>query len=140
MNVLFDTNVVLDVLIGREPHFETGVRLFAAVDQGRLNGTICATTATTVHYIAAKTLGAKQAKTLVRELLALFGVAPVDAEVLRRALGFAFAEFEDAVVHEAARAGGMSAIVTRDTKGFARASLPVYEPGELLAALEATGA
>jgi predicted nucleic acid-binding protein len=137
VRVLFDTNVILDVLIGRQPHFETGTLLFAALDQGRLDGAVCATTVTTVHYVAAKTLSANRARVLVHDLLTLFSIARVDSDVLVRALDLKFADFEDAVVHEAARAAGMTAIVTRDAKGFRRATLPVYEPAELLAALDA---
>jgi hypothetical protein len=57
--------------------------------------------------------------------------------VLSRALTLDFADFEDAVFHEAASAGGMSAIVTRDRQGFANAILPVFDPYELLAAVPA---
>ena len=140
MKVVFDTNVVLDVLIGREPHFETGVELFDELDKGRLEGVICATTVTTVHYLAGRTLKAARARKLVADLLGLFGIAPVDEEVLRRALDLKFADFEDAVVHEAATASGATAIVTRDARGFSRAALPVYTPIELLAALGSTEA
>ena len=140
MNVLFDTNIVLDVLMGRQPHFEIGVDLFAALDQGRLEGAICATTVTTVHYIAARTLKARRAQALIHDLLELFSIARVDEDVLARALDLKFADFEDAVAHEAARASGVTAIVTRDAKGFARSALPVYEPRELLAALDASDA
>ncbi|MGE5527604.1 MAG: PIN domain-containing protein, partial [Patescibacteria group bacterium] len=73
----------------------------------------------------------------VRELLTLFDVADVDRNVLDRALDLDFADFEDAVLHEAARACGMTAIVTRDGRGFANASLPVFAPAELLAAVAA---
>ena len=41
------------------------------------------------------------------------------------------------MLHEAALAGGMSAIVTRDSGGFANATLPVFSPQELLAAIAA---
>jgi len=88
--------VVLDVLIGREPYFETGVELF--------------------------------------------GIASVDEGALSRALDLGFADFEDAVVHEAAVASGATAIVTRDAKGLRRATLLVYTPVELLAALDSTEA
>ena len=71
------------------------------------------------------------------ELLGLFDVAPVDRDVLDRALDSDFTDFEDAVLHEAAVAGGMSAIVTRDRQGFANATLPVFDPRELLAAVTA---
>ena len=58
--------------------------------------------------------------------------------VLTRALDLRFADYEDAVVHEAAIASGATAIVTRDAMGFSRATLPVYMPIELLAALGST--
>ncbi len=137
MKVLFDTNVVLDVLLEREPHVTAAARLFSLVDNGDLEGSICATTATTVFYIAARSVGSKRAHAQVHELLGLFDVATVDRDVLTRALALDFADFEDAVLHEAASVGGMSAIVTRDRQGFANATLPVFDPHELLAAVTA---
>lgn len=127
--------MVLDVLLDRAPHADVASRLLALVDNRRLEGAICATTATTVHYISAKSFGRPRARKLVHELLSVFDVACVDRMVLERALALDFEDFEDAVAHEAARAGGLNAIVTRDGKGFARASLPVFEPHELLAAV-----
>ena len=67
-------------------------------------------------------------------------VACVDREVLRGALDMGFADYEDAVLHEAARAAGAAAIVTRNGKHFTRATLPVFSPVELLAALQVDGA
>lgn len=139
MKVLFDTNVVLDVLLEREPYIDVAAKLFALIDNGRLEGSICATTATTIYYIAARSFGRRRAHTQVHELLGLFDVAAVDRDVLDRALDLEFADFEDAMTHEAARASGMSAIVTRDGGGFVNASLPVFEPQELLAAIAASG-
>ena len=128
MKVLFDTNVVLDVLLEREPHVDAAARLFSLVDNGSLEGSICATTATTVFYIA---------EAQVRDLLALFDVASVDRDVLTSALDLDFDDFEDAVLHQAAVAGGIAAVVTRDRGGFAKATLPVFDPHELLAAVTA---
>ena len=62
----------------------------------------------------------------------------MDHAVLTRALDLRFADYEDAVVHEVAIASGATAIVTRDAMGFSRATLPVYMPIELLAALGST--
>ena len=44
---------------------------------------------------------------------------------------------EDAVLHEAARNAGAAAIVTRDGVDFAKATVPVFDPQELLAAVVA---
>ncbi len=137
MKVLFDTNVVLDVLLERQPHIGVAAKLFALVDNGFLEGSICATTATTIYYIAAKSFGRRRAHTQVHELLTLFEVAPVDRDVLDRALDLGFTDFEDAVLHEAARNSGAAAIVTRDGGDFVKSTLPVFDPQELLAAVAA---
>jgi len=137
MKVLFDTNVVLDVLLAREPYAGVAARLFALVDTGRLEGAVCASTVTTVDYLAAKALGRRRVQPLLRQLLDLFALAPVDREVLEAALRAGIADYEDAVCHEAARAWGAAGIVTRDGKHFARATLPVFSPDELLSAIVA---
>ncbi len=140
MKVLFDTNVVLDVLLARKPHATAAARLFALVERGEIQGSVCATTITMIHYLAARAVGPKGAEKHLRQLLSLFEVAPVTSDVVTRALDLGFADFEDAVVHEAARVSGASAIVTRNAKDFARADLPVLSPIELLAAVTAAGA
>lgn len=139
MTVLFDTNVVLDVLLEREPHVGDASKLFAQADTGRIRGLICATTATTICYIAAKHIGVRKTRALLRELLDLFAVAAVNGAVLDAALDLDIPDYEDAVLHEAARAAGADAIVTRDRGGFSRATIPVLAPRELLAAMAATG-
>jgi len=137
VRVLFDTNVVLDHLLEREPHVDSAEQLLGLVDTGTLEGVICSTTATTIHYLAAKAVGATAAMDYLRELLAIFDVACVDREVLRGALDLGFSDFEDAVLHEAARSAGAAAIVTRDGNDFARSVIPVFSPTELLAAVYA---
>ena len=74
---------------------------------------------------------------IARTLLGLFEVAPVTRAVLTDALDLDFPDFEDAVLHEAARHAGAGAIVTRDPKGFVKARLKLYAPEELLRFLDA---
>lgn len=135
MRVLLDTNVVLDVLVAREPHFGSAVRLMSLVDAGRVEGVVSATTITTIHCIATKTVGREAAGRYLRELLAIFDVAAVDRDVLLEALALDFADYEDAVLHAAARASAASAIVTRNIPDFGKATIPVLTPQELLAAV-----
>lgn len=138
MKVLFDTNVVLDVLLAREPHVRFAAPLMAMADRGAIEGVVSATTVTTIHYIAAKAVGRDAAAGHVRQLLAVFGVAGVDRDVLIAALDIDLDDYEDAVLHEAGRADAVAAIVTRNGKDFAGATIPVFEPGELYAALVAS--
>jgi predicted nucleic acid-binding protein len=52
MRVLFDTNVVLDVLLRREPWVVEAQALWQAVDDGRIVGYIPAVAVTNIVYIA----------------------------------------------------------------------------------------
>ena len=138
MNVLFDTNVILDVLLDREPHIEAAAKLFALVDNGRVTGSICATTATTIYSIAAKSFGSRRARDQVHGLLGLFEVAPVDRDVLDSALDIDFSDYEDAVLHEAACTAGATVIVTRDRGDFVNSAIPALDPIEFLAVVAAS--
>ena len=68
----------------------------------------------------------------MRWLLELFEVAPVSRTELAQALDAGFGDYEDAVLHEAARAARAEAIVTRNEGDFGAAALPVYTPSALL--------
>lgn len=135
MKVLFGTDVVIDALLDRDPWADAAVALFDEVESGELVGHLGATTLTTVHYMASRNVGAAEA--MMRDLLLLFEVAPVNRAVLEGALDLGFADFEDAVLHEAGRSVGAGALTTRDPAGFANASLRVYAPDALVAALKA---
>lgn len=132
MKVLFDTNVVLDLMLDRTPFADHAAQLFSLVEKGRISGTIGATTVTTIHYLAAKTIGRKRAEAEIEKLLALFDIAAVTRSVLEKALVRSWPDFEDAVLHEAALHANARAIVTRDAKGFTGAQLSVFSPEELL--------
>ena len=72
----------------------------------------------------------------VRKILSLFEVAPVNRAVLETALELGFADYEDAVLHEAARLIGAAGIVTRNPRHFKKASIAIYSPEELSRALD----
>nr|WP_198137939.1 PIN domain-containing protein [Verminephrobacter eiseniae] len=130
--MLFDTNVVLDVLLDREPHVHASAQAMALVERGEVRGFLCATTVTTLFYLASRALDARRARGQIEALLRLFDVAPVTRLVLTDALGIGFADYEDAVLHEAARHAGVLCIVTRNVRDFSAATLPVLAPDEFL--------
>ncbi len=136
MNVLVDTNVVLDFLLDRQPFAVAATELFARIERRELKGTLGATTITTLAYLAEKAVGRKQAKQQISMLLTLFEIAPVTGDVLRRALAGKGPDFEDAVLYEAGRGVGVEAIVTRNSEDFRDGELPVLSPEECLAALK----
>lgn len=131
--LLIDVNLVLDVLLDRKPHAEAASAVWAAVETGRAVGYLPAHAVTTIHYLNAKAAGAKTASATTQALLSVFDVAVVDEAVLRSAAALGWRDFEDAVTTAAAIRARCDAIVTRNPKDFAKASIRVLTPGEAAA-------
>ncbi|MDP1569269.1 MAG: PIN domain-containing protein [Vicinamibacterales bacterium] len=137
MTLLVDLNVILDVLLDREPHVAESARLWAAIERGEARGLVSAHAVTTLHYLLSKSQDREVAHSGCAALLTVFEPAAVDAAVLREALAMGWADFEDAVTAAAARAAACDALVTRDAAGFTGATLPVLAPAEAVALLRA---
>ena len=136
MNLLFDTNVLLDVLFDREPHLRDSAWAYGLVERGKAVGLMGSTTCTTIYYLGQRRVGEERTRGEIRRLLRLFEVAAVGRPVLEEALDGVFDDFEDAVLYEAGRRAGAEAIVTRNTEDFTEADVPVYTPTELRLALD----
>ena len=131
MKILFDTNVVLDVLLSRAPHSAIAIQLFRAVEQKRIQGYLCATTITTIDYLATKAVGKAEAKVAICALLELFSIAEVNQQTLKAATFSEFRDFEDAVLYHAGAYAGVDGFVTRNGKDFKTATHPIYTPDQL---------
>jgi predicted nucleic acid-binding protein len=132
MRVLFDTNVLLDALLAREPFVRDAAFLLEAVESGQVEGFMSATTVTDVHYLVKRqTKNSEAAMVAVIQLLTLMELCPVDRGVLERAVILGLADFEDAVQVASAIELGLEAIVTRDVRGFAGAMVLVLSPEDL---------
>jgi len=126
--ILFDTNVVLDVLLDRRPHVEASAAVWSAVETGIAEGMLAAHAVTTVHYLVRKKKGNTGARRALSSLLRVFQVAAVDGPVMKEALQLPFSDFEDAVTAAAARLAGCDYIVTHDPKGFRESPVRALTP------------
>lgn len=137
MRVLLDTDVVLDLLLDREPFAETAARLWEFHEQRIFEAHISGITPVNVFYIARKLKGQDLARLAVSELLRAVRVCPLDESALQSALSLPFADYEDAVQHACATASRLDAIVTRNLEDYKDATLPVLSPTDLLDRLPA---
>jgi len=136
MKFLFDTNVLLDVFLEREPFFEDSAQSVGLAEQGKIEGWICGTTVTTVFYLLAKELSREKARIYVQQILKIFNVSTVSRVVLEDALESDFKDYEDSVLYQSAIHANLEAIITRNQKDFTKSSLSVYSPSEFLNALD----
>jgi predicted nucleic acid-binding protein len=136
MKVLFDTNIILDVLLDRKPFSEHASYLMSRVERSEINGFLCATTVTTIHYLLSKYLDKEKAIDSINSIMALFEIASVNRLVIENALKSKFSDFEDSVLHESARHAGAEYIITRNIKDFKKSKIPAYTATEFLSMLE----
>ena len=126
--ILFDTNVVLDVLLDRQPYVEASAAAWAAVETGIAEGMVTGHAVTTIHYLVRKETGAVKARGTLSAILRVFGIAAVNSTVIQEALQLPCSDFEDAVTAAAARLATCDYIVTRDPKGFRGSTIRPLTP------------
>ena len=134
--ILFDTNIVLDVLLDREPWVETSAAAWAIAETGLCKGMLAAHAVTTIHCLLRKEAGNPAAKRVISAILGIFRIASVDDTALDEALQSPLSDFEDAVTAAAARLAGCDYIVTRDPRGFRGSLVRALTPESLLPILK----
>jgi predicted nucleic acid-binding protein len=134
--VFVDTNVLLDVLLSRQPFVEDAQRVWSLAERGQIQGAVSAASFLNVYYVVRRLASRQQAERAVRGMRAIFQVVPVDREIIDQAIDARSADFEDAVQNACAVRAGAACIVTRDERHFARSSIPAIAPDAFLAKLE----
>ena len=134
MNVLIDTNVVIDVLTQREPFYEQSQLVLLASEEKFINGYISATAITDIFYIMNKSKNNKKdARELLKKLvLDTIEVATVDGSIITQALDSEWDDFEDCVQYYVGESISADYIVTRNPDDFANERIPVLTPEEFM--------
>ncbi len=122
--VLFDSDVLLDVLAQRQPFFLASVKALNMVTRSQVIGYVSGHAVTNIFYILRRQVGSKAALELLSRLLQRLQIASVTDEVIRTALRSSITDFEDAVTSEAANAADVEVIVTRNVANFVDSSVP----------------
>ncbi|MDJ0577540.1 MAG: PIN domain-containing protein [Xenococcaceae cyanobacterium MO_234.B1] len=130
--VLFDSDVLLDVLAQRQPFVVASAQALNTVTQEQVQGYVSAHAVTNIFYILRRQVGSEAARELISRLLQRIQVASVTKEVIQAALQSSIPDFEDAVTSEAANAAEVEVIVTRNTSDFIASSVPAVLPEEFL--------
>ena len=134
MNVFFDTNVILDVLLEREPFLTHSRRAWHLTEHGEIRGIVSALTFANAHYIVRGLRGEEIATAGMRLMRNIVEVVPLDAQILNQAIDAGFKDFEDAIQYFSAQRANADFLLTRDADHFPRTGLKVMTPSDFLAA------
>lgn len=135
MQFLFDTNVVLDVVLQRSEWLKDSLALWQAHHENKIVGYVSANSITDIYYLVRRQTNEATALKAVQLCLVVLEILPVNKETLWLAEGMKGGDFEDNVQIACATQANLNGIITRDKKGFELSEIQVYTPAELLAEL-----
>ena len=135
MKVLLDLNVVLDVVLGREPWRAEADAIWDA-NRGAGSTLGCPPPRLpTLFYVVRKQEGLARAHLAVANCLRSLEIVPVDRTAVEMATTLSGSDFEDNLQIACAVEARLDAIVTRNPKDFAGSPITVLTPAEFLAML-----
>ncbi|MBR5913126.1 MAG: PIN domain-containing protein [Selenomonadaceae bacterium] len=133
MELLIDSNVVLDVILNREPFFDASEKVLRLGIRPNITTYVSAASVTDIYYIAYRNL--KDNDMVYSWLSRVFGFAKlvsVTPEHIYNAVNLRWRDFEDSVQYSIAKSNGMDGIVTRNMKGFKESDVKIFTPEEIL--------
>ena len=135
MDLLIDTNVVLDMFLEREPFVDMSRQVIAlSIRCSNVHSFISASAVTDIYYISYKNLKDHQ---IVREkfkkLFKFVGVVAVTPENIHDAFALNWKDFEDSVQYSVAKSNNFDGIVTRNMQGFTDDEVKIFTPEEICA-------
>jgi len=135
MRELFvDTNVIIDLLLGREPYASNAINIFRYAIKNDIILNVCSFSYATSCYILRKSMSHKNVLHDLGWLLELSKCLPVNESIIQQAIKSQFRDFEDAVQYFCAlQVPKCEAIISRDRKGFQLSTIPCMSPNEFLA-------
>lgn len=132
MNILLDTNVIIDYIAARQPWYREADQIWKRVRKGTDRGFVSASALTDIYYITCRILD--QSLALKATILCYHSltICTVDRTTVARALALPVNDFEDNIVIACAEQDDIDAIITRNNQDFQHTSITVYTPSEYL--------
>ena len=133
MQILIDTNILMDYFLSREPDCETSRAVINLCTQKKIEGHLAAHTITNLFYILRRDFTLEARRVILADLFRYFEIESIDAKKLLSALlQDDFKDFEDCLQDECAAAVGADYIVTRNVKDFEGGKIPAVTPEDFL--------
>lgn len=128
--VLIDSDIILDLLAKRKPHYIHAARLFALIADKKIAGFTTPVIISNINYVLSKLRNKDEARSLLRKLRLLLNIIEVNEKTVDLALESDFKDFEDAVQYYAARQHQINFIVTRNIKDYKLSAIKVVSAEE----------
>lgn len=133
MNLLLDTNVIIDYLGRKEPFFDPAQQIVAAGYFGDASLWMPAQSAADAFYVLSHYLNSARIQSLLARLFEVVKPVALSADALIDAARLQWDDYEDCLVMLGAVKARADYLITRDKTGFTRSAVPALTPQEWLA-------
>jgi predicted nucleic acid-binding protein len=135
MILFIDSDILLDTILIRQPHFSDSTAIVELTDRERF--TLCTSVhgLLNIHYAAKKVFGEKMARQSVLVLTRKLKIVSEDINIVIEAANSDFPDFEDAVQCYAAVSANADVIITRNIKDYKKSIIQVLTPEQFLRTL-----
>lgn len=135
MILFIDSDVLLDTILIRPPHFNASAEVVKLVDNDHF--TLCTSVHSllNIHYAVKKVFGEKLARQGISVLTKKLKIIPEDINTVQQAVDSSFSDFENAVQYYAATTAKADVIITRNIKDYKQSSIPVLTAEQFLKTL-----
>jgi predicted nucleic acid-binding protein len=130
--VFLDTDVILDLLTEREPHFKAAVELFLQIQDKTIRAYTSPVIIANTFYILNRHLDRKKAIQSLIKLKSLVKVLNCGDRVIELALSSDFKDFEDSIQYYTALENNIDILITRNVKDYKTANITISTPLEYI--------
>ena len=128
MNLLLDTNIIVDYVGEREPFFGPAQKVIAAGFFGDATLWTSAQSLKDAYYILSNKTNQLHVQRALRQLLDIVSLVSLSAEDAKRGLYLEWDDYEDCIIALCASRAKADYIITRDKEGFTRSMVPAISP------------
>lgn len=132
MEILIDTNVILDALLKRSPFAEDAYSILKMADENKIKANIAAFAITDIYYFISKNLSHDDRIKAIKALFNITNVVSVTKQDIEKAMSFSkFTDLEDALQLQSLKKIKGDFIVTRD-EGFQKLTDKAISPKDFM--------
>lgn len=129
MIILVDTNVIVDLLLKREPYLDAAQTILTKCAQREVDGCLAAHSIPNLFYILRKAYSQSERRYFIKNLCDIFRISELNKEkIMSAAENEEFSDFEDCLQEACAVEEMADYIVTRNPGDYKRSRIKVIEP------------
>lgn len=136
INILIDSDVILDSLLNRKPFSSDSSKILTLCESKNFHGFVTGIIIANIYYLLKKEHNSQRILEAIKQLLIFLDVLVIDKNIILQSIDSEFGDFEDALQnYSAENYGSINAIITRNIKDYKKSSLSILTPEMFLKTL-----